>query len=295
MIFAHALRVALKLQMATKKSNRSSRNMEERTPVAFTNAGGHVRLVDSDAVLLDKPESASFDLPVITGLESIASLDECRTRIALYQDFMRQLGEEISHSGWMVSEADLGDGDDLKALLVQGRDTLQVHFGHENFLEHFHTFLALLPELRKSNGALALRWHGPAQVEFMVDRQAKRACLLEINGRFWGTLGLSIAAGINFPLLACRMALEGDVEPCFRYQSGLRYRWPWPFGILDTLGRGHRWPSFREFFGPSRGTQSDLWFSDPLPHLAEIAFAAGRLYKRKSLRSAQRATSWEAV
>ncbi|MBZ5609592.1 MAG: ATP-grasp domain-containing protein [Acidobacteriia bacterium] len=141
----------------------------------------------------------------------------------------------------------------------------------------------------------ALRWHGPAQVEFMVDRQAKRACLLEINGRFWGTLGLSIAAGINFPLLACRMALEGDVEPCFRYQSGLRYRWPWPFGILDTLGRGHRWPSFREFFGPSRGTQSDLWFSDPLPHLAEIAFAAGRLYKRKSLRSAQRATSWEAV
>ncbi len=134
--------------------NRLVVHITERTPVAFTNAGGHVSLVDSDGVLLDKPENASFDLPVITGLDSTASLDECRTRIALYQDFMGQLGEEISHSGWMVSEADLADGDDLKALLVQGRETLQVHFGHENFLEHFHTFLALLPELRKSNAPL---------------------------------------------------------------------------------------------------------------------------------------------
>jgi cell division protein FtsQ len=134
--------------------NRLVVHITERTPVAFTNAGGHVSLVDSDGVLLDKPENAFFDLPVITGLDSTVSLDECRTRIALYQDFMRQLGEEISHSGWMVSEADLADGDDLKALLVQGRETLQVHFGHENFLEHFHTFLALLPELRKSNAPL---------------------------------------------------------------------------------------------------------------------------------------------
>ena len=134
--------------------NRLLVHVTERTPVAFANAGGQVGLVDSDGVLLDKPESASFDFPVITGLDSNASLDECRTRIALYQDFMRQLGEEISHSGWMVSEADLADGDDLKALLVQGRETLRVHFGHENFLEHFHTFLALLPELRKSNAPL---------------------------------------------------------------------------------------------------------------------------------------------
>ena len=134
--------------------NRLVVQVVERTPLAFANVGGHVSLVDSEGALLDKPESAVFDFPVITGLDSKASLDERRTRIALYQDFMRQIGEEISHSGWTVSEADLADGDDLKALLVQGRETLQVHFGHENFLPHFHTFLALLPELRKSNAPL---------------------------------------------------------------------------------------------------------------------------------------------
>ena len=134
--------------------NRLVVHVVERAPVAFANVGGHVSLVDSDGVLLDKPESAFFDFPVITGLDSNAGSDECRTRIALYKEFMRQLGDEITHSGWIVSEADLSDGDDLKALLVQGRETLQVHFGHENFLQHFHTFLALLPELRKSNAPL---------------------------------------------------------------------------------------------------------------------------------------------
>jgi len=134
--------------------NRLVVHVIERTPVAYANVGGHVSLVDSDGVLLDKPESAFFDFPVITGLNSNAGSDDCRNRIALYQDFMRQLGEEIAHSGWVVSEADLSDGDDLKALLVEGRETLQVHFGHENFIQHFHTFLALLPELRKANAPL---------------------------------------------------------------------------------------------------------------------------------------------
>jgi cell division protein FtsQ len=134
--------------------NRLLVRVTERTPVAYVNVGGHVSLVDSEGVLLDKPESSFFDFPVITGLDPNAGFEHCRSRLALYQDFMRQLGEEIVHSGWIVSEADLSDGDDLKALLVQGRETLQVHFGRENFVQHFRTFLALLPELRKSNAPL---------------------------------------------------------------------------------------------------------------------------------------------
>ena len=134
--------------------NRLVVRVVERTPVAFANVGGHVGLVDNEGVLLDKPESAFFDFPVLTGLDSNAGSEECRTRLGLYQDFMRQVGDEIAHSGWIVSEADLSDGDDLKALLVQGRETVQVHFGHENFLPHFHTFLALLPELRKSKAPI---------------------------------------------------------------------------------------------------------------------------------------------
>jgi len=104
--------------------------------------------------LLDKPENASFDFPVIIGLDPSGGPEQCRTRITLYQDFMHALGAEITRSGWIISEADVSDSDDLKALLVQGRETLLVHFGHENFVQHFRTFLALLPELRKSTTPL---------------------------------------------------------------------------------------------------------------------------------------------
>jgi len=134
--------------------NRLLVQVVERTPVAYANVGGRVSLVDSEGVLLDKPESASFDFPVITGLNWNAGSDECRTRISLYQDFMHQIGQEIIRSGWTVSEADLTDAEDLKALLVQGRETLQVHFGHEDFPEHFHRFLTILPELHKSNAPI---------------------------------------------------------------------------------------------------------------------------------------------
>jgi cell division protein FtsQ len=134
--------------------NRLQVRVVERNPVAFVNVSGAVDLVDGNGVLLDRPQNAPFDFPVITGLDTTAGLDERRTRMGLFQDFVGQIGEEISQAGWMVSEVDLSDLDDLKALLVQGRDTVQVHFGHESFRERFHNFLSVLQELRKNNTPL---------------------------------------------------------------------------------------------------------------------------------------------
>src|SRR4029453_10687251 len=44
----------------------------------------------------------------------------------------------------------------------------------------------------------ALDWTGVAMVEFRVDRQTGDAVLMEINGRFWGSLPLSSRAGLAF-------------------------------------------------------------------------------------------------
>jgi len=126
----------------------------ERSPVAFVSMAGHVGLVDAEGVMLEKPEGASFDFPVITGLEASGSLEERRSRLDLYQAFLRDVNEEVARSGWEISEVDLRDAEDLKALMVQGRETLQVHFGHQDFLPRFRNFVTLLPELRKANERL---------------------------------------------------------------------------------------------------------------------------------------------
>jgi cell division protein FtsQ len=126
----------------------------ERTPVAWANIGGQVRLIDSEGVFLEKPAGATFDFPVLMGLDSVDQPAERRFRVALYQEFSRQVEAEMISSGWLVSEVDLGDVDDVKALLVLGRDSLRVHFGHKEFRERFHNFLTLLPEVRKAQARI---------------------------------------------------------------------------------------------------------------------------------------------
>lgn len=129
-------------------------HVTERTPLAYVNVGGRISLVDSDGMLLDKPESGAFDFPVIYGLDNLTSLDARRARLALYQDFMGQLGAEAPRTGWMISEVYLNDAEDLKALLIDGKQTIQVHFGDKDFLARFQNFLYLLPKIQASNDKL---------------------------------------------------------------------------------------------------------------------------------------------
>lgn len=44
-----------------------------------------------------------------------------------------------------------------------------------------------------------LEWHGPAMVEFRRNDATGEYKLMEINPRFWGSLALPIAAGVDFP------------------------------------------------------------------------------------------------
>lgn len=79
-----------------------------------------------------------------------------------------------------------------------------------------------------------VQWHGVAMVEFKVDRLTKRPVLMEINGRFWGSLQLAVDAGINFPRLLLQTA-SGEPISLFdsRYRVGIRSRWL--LGDLDHL------------------------------------------------------------
>lgn len=138
------------------------------------------------------------------------------------------------------------------------------------------------PELMEQSVAMlsALDWHGPAQVEFKRDERDGSARLLEINGRFWGTLDHCIQSGFHVPELACRVALEQKVEVPSHFPIGARYRWTHPYGLLSLL-RGEPFLNIiRDFFLPHSGAHNDLWLSDPIPHLAEVIYALKRMAAR---------------
>lgn len=115
----------------------------------------------------------------------------------------------------------------------------------------------------------ALRWHGAIETEFRVDRRTRIPYLLDANGRFWAVLGLSVAAGLDFPTMYCRLGLDGDIKPRFNYKVGVRMRWPFPFALLTCLKAPGRSQILSDFLLPRVNTVSDWQWSDPVPHLAE--------------------------
>lgn len=58
----------------------------------------------------------------------------------------------------------------------------------------------------------ALKWHGVAMVEFKMDAKG-RYWLMEINPRLWGSLALSIDAGVDFPLGLLQIARGQQPAP----------------------------------------------------------------------------------
>lgn len=70
----------------------------------------------------------------------------------------------------------------------------------------------------------ALRWTGPAMVEFKRNRKTGALTLLEINPRFWGTLPLAVECGVDFPYLLYRLAQGENVRPVTEYRTGVRMR-----------------------------------------------------------------------
>jgi predicted ATP-grasp superfamily ATP-dependent carboligase len=136
------------------------------------------------------------------------------------------------------------------------------------------------PELKEKAISLLreLEWHGPAQVEFKRDSRDGVFKLMEVNPRFWGTLELSIRAGIPFPQLACRMLVDDDITTASTYQVGLRFRWLVPYLLPRLLHSKHRLGLLVDLVRTRDQIPNEIRFSDPLPHLVHpIYLLLGRL------------------
>lgn len=98
----------------------------------------------------------------------------------------------------------------------------------------------------------ALSWHGVAMVEFKRDAGGGSGSLMEINGRFWGSLPLAVAAGSDFPWFLYRLLVHGERPERLYGRAGtvsrkLREDLYW---YLQTTFRRDpspliRWPSMR--------------------------------------------------
>lgn len=73
-----------------------------------------------------------------------------------------------------------------------------------------------------------LRWEGVAMVEYRHDPLTGESALMEINGRFWGSLPLAWHAGARFPSMMVRLFGQGQPLAPQPYRAGVRCRYMIP-------------------------------------------------------------------
>ncbi len=133
----------------------------ERTPVAFVRQGTSIGLVDAGGVLLDMasdgdaPLRNDYSFPVVTGLSQADPLSTRAARMQLYLRFVQELDAEGAGISKNLSEVDLSNPEDVKALLPDGHSTILVHFGEKDFRHRYDLFEKNLPEWTTQHPKLA--------------------------------------------------------------------------------------------------------------------------------------------
>ena len=127
----------------------------ERTPVAFVRQGSQIGLVDAKGVLLDlspdSPSDTHYSFPVVTGVTAEDPESTRAARMALFVKFMADLGAVSAK----LSEVDLSNPEDVKALIPAGASDVLVHFGDDEFLKRYQSFDSNLAGWRQTYPKLA--------------------------------------------------------------------------------------------------------------------------------------------
>ena len=70
-----------------------------------------------------------------------------------------------------------------------------------------------------------LGWQGVAMVEYRYDPETRESTLIEVNGRFWGSLALADLAGFEFPWYQWQLLHGMDPQVPESYRVGARIAW----------------------------------------------------------------------
>ena len=224
------------------------------------------------------------------------------------ESLMESLMDRKQGDDWpMIQEVVGGKGKGVSALCDHG--TVVAWFAHERLRDtcptgsgsNLRRSIALTPRLQKPAERLLanLKWHGPAMVEFKDD-EINPPCLMEVNGRFWGSLQLAIDSGVNFPVLWLDLLSGKSIRRPAFYREGTTLRWLWGdlkrfawvlrgappgyVGAYPTI-----WQGVRELVGPQpAGTRLEAFrVDDPWPGVGEFTEGLNEFREWLQSKSAQ--------
>jgi predicted ATP-grasp superfamily ATP-dependent carboligase len=122
-----------------------------------------------------------------------------------------------------------------------------------------------------------LGWFGLAELQYLTGPDG-RAHMIDLNGRFYGSLALALGAGVNLPAVWGALALGGSAEAVVDGRPGVLYQWL--EGDLRRARVERRGGLLRDVAGcliAAPGRVHSIWsVRDPLPAVRYAAHLAAR-------------------
>ncbi len=137
--------------------NRIRVELTERTPIAFVRNGTELALIDSHGVILDRPRGEDLQFPIVTGLSESMPREERGKRMQTYLEFMNDIDLVRSGSSDRVSEVDLANPKDLRAVMTgiasaSDPQALTIHFGSGDFTGKYRMVVENFAQWQANNG-----------------------------------------------------------------------------------------------------------------------------------------------
>ena len=80
-----------------------------------------------------------------------------------------------------------------------------------------------------------LNWNGPVMLEYKYDKKTEEYFLLEINPKFWGSLELGIASGVNLGTALVSSYFNDKIYKDKKYQTNVKFYWPLDGDIISLF------------------------------------------------------------
>jgi len=285
---------------------------KQTTTDAARKVGARVPLQWSLSEALRLAGTGDLEFPLVAKLRSKDAMNDSHVRyLHSAMELKAVIEEREIDQRFMLQEYCPGEGVGIEVLMHNGQAVAL--FQHRRLREMppsggvsvAAVAESVSPELARQAIALLkeLDWEGVAMVEFRQDKSSGRSAVMEVNGRYWGSLPLSHLAGVDFPALEYRLRRANAISSVApTYQPGIRMRWF--VGDLRrlamlarhlTVGRCGLSQFLKEFWTATIDTFTTpdaLWSSsDPQPawddliqFAIDIVRAAGRRLLPPSLR-----------
>jgi cell division protein FtsQ len=131
--------------------------ISERTPIAFLRNGTELALIDPHGVILDRPRGEQYQFPIVTGLSENMSREERGRRMQTYQEFVKDIDLVRFGSSDHVSEIDLSNPKDLRAVMTgisaaNDSQAVTIQFGQSDFGGKYRLVIDNFAQWQASNG-----------------------------------------------------------------------------------------------------------------------------------------------